>query len=567
MKRLIPIFAAILIIVAGISIPVYAATWEYRFPITATDNTSTSRTYYPVITTSGGQQVINAGYMDNDALDTNMQIGSTSLKYLIAQNHFAFVIPNLPANGVVTSDLYTGYAPKQTTMDIVTGDGGYVTVYDDVTTEITDNGSIELVEAYIKTSAGSDNLVRRNSTYWLYYDGTANLTYEVLFAQTVPNADMEAATSWTNGSRSDVQKHTGTYSWRSDADDAKDTVYQDMAWFTTDMRGRSVTFTAYMYDAHGGGVRVFIDDGVGTYYGNSVVVANFNTTSTVTATLDAAATRIRVGFQDQNAPPNDGDSFMDDVTASIYLYAETPVTSGYYDIAASVNATSGKLELWLDGTLEDSCSYNGTIADNANNIIIGGDVLPCYDSYSHYVDGTRVIYYSPNDMIDTDIGGSNGILPDRSGNGNTGNITWGSNTGLVISYGEMTTYQSTTGNATASSGGADVPTAFMPASWFAMGENLENVFGYAMVHNVVSSMDFPDVDEGVQTMYFIVAIGIAFMVSLLILGGTRSLLFSYGGFLVVLYMASGMTIVPMWIPFTLTLTGIGIMFLYRQVAY
>jgi len=39
----------------------YAATWQYGFPTTVVDNSSTTRTNYPVLLGYGAQQLIDAG--------------------------------------------------------------------------------------------------------------------------------------------------------------------------------------------------------------------------------------------------------------------------------------------------------------------------------------------------------------------------------------------------------------------------------------------------------------------------------------------------------------------------
>jgi hypothetical protein len=119
----------------------------------------------------------------------------------------------------------------------------------------------------------------------------------------------------------------------------------------------------------------------------------------------------------------------------------------------------------------------------------------------------------------------------------------------------------------ADTGGFEVPTSFMPSTWFAMGENVENLPGYAMIYNVVSQMDFPDNTEGVQTIYFIMIVGIAFAAFIGIVMFTRSVLAGFAAMIIVLGVGSSMTIIPMWIVFVVALIGTGIMYLYGKVSY
>lgn len=77
-----------------------------------------------------------------------------------------------------------------------------------------------------------------------------------------------------------------------------------------------------------------------------------------------------------------------------------------------------------------------SVPDNANDWIFGGFAYA--ESISISVDGVQGLYFAPNNIITND-GGGNGILPDRSGNGNTGNITWGVNpAGITVLLGSLT---------------------------------------------------------------------------------------------------------------------------------
>jgi hypothetical protein len=145
-------------------------------------------------------------------------------------------------------------------------------------------------------------------------------------------------------------------------------------------------------------------------------------------------------------------------------------------------------------------------------------------------------------------------------------LTWGSNTGIELSYGEMVSYESTT-SGVGGGEGYENPESHMPSSWFAMGENVENLPFYDMVYSVANQLDFPDTTEGIQTLYFIVIIGIALTVMMVITWKVRSALLGFAGMEIVLFTGSSMYIMPMWIPFSILLVGVGIMYLYKQVAY
>lgn len=125
------------LLILPITVAVGAATWEFRYPVFITDNTSTARTNVPVVTGMNGQSFIDAGKINANGLNTNFQQGSTDLKYMIADNNITVVVPNLPSNSMATTNFYTGYAPEQTDFEIITGVGGYVTQADNWSLELT----------------------------------------------------------------------------------------------------------------------------------------------------------------------------------------------------------------------------------------------------------------------------------------------------------------------------------------------------------------------------------------------------------------------------------------------
>ncbi len=227
------------------------------------------------------------------------------------------------------------------------------------------------------------------------------------------------------------------------------------------------------------------------------------------------------------------------------------------DVLRNYNATKTKY-----GVSGDIYTYStlASVPDNANDIVENtNNIFPYLTEVSKYVGGALVTQYAPSQILD------GATLADEIGS-NDATITWGSNTGVSISYGAMVGYEDTEAGAT-TSGGFDMPTSLMPATWFAMGENVENLPFYSMVYNVAEQLDFPDTTEGVQSLYFIVIVGIAFAVFIGVVLFARSALLGFISMEIVFFVGSSMTIVPMWIPFAIGIAGLGIIYLYRQVAY
>ena len=155
LSRISFISLALLLIFSSV---VYAATWEFKYPVYVGDSSSANRTYYPVNLKGGsggisGDSLYAADKILVTGLDTNVQVGDTSIKYMIADDRVMAVIPFLPANGTQTVNLFTGYSPNQTTFPIITGDGGYITTLDAAALELGNNFEVEQ-NGYIDTSVG-----------------------------------------------------------------------------------------------------------------------------------------------------------------------------------------------------------------------------------------------------------------------------------------------------------------------------------------------------------------------------------------------------------------------------
>ncbi len=142
-KRIVAELTALLLVFLLGTTWALAVSWQYAFPMTITDTSNVSRTYVPVLYTTGGQQLIDAGYDSGNGTNTNMQDGTTNVKYMLSTTKIATVVPSLPSAGQVTHTLYTGYLPCQSTFPIITGHNGYITTADNTTLELGSNGTME----------------------------------------------------------------------------------------------------------------------------------------------------------------------------------------------------------------------------------------------------------------------------------------------------------------------------------------------------------------------------------------------------------------------------------------
>ena len=155
----------IFILVTGI---VFAQTWEFIFPTIVTDESATARTGLPVMLGYGGQSLIDSGKIDADGLNTNMQVGTNDIKYMMSTTQVNIVLVSMPASAKVTADLYTNYAPAQTNFPIIVGDSGLVTIPDDANIELGNNFDVE-IDGYIDTSVDAigNNIVNKDDAFFV----------------------------------------------------------------------------------------------------------------------------------------------------------------------------------------------------------------------------------------------------------------------------------------------------------------------------------------------------------------------------------------------------------------
>jgi hypothetical protein len=124
----------------------------------------------------------------------------------------------------------------------------------------------------------------------------------------------------------------------------------------------------------------------------------------------------------------------------------------------------------------------------------------------------------------------------------------------------MTSYASTVADITDTSGWSMIESE-MPSTWYT-GSSLTGLPFYDTFLSVSTSTGQP-----IETLYFLAMLGFAFGVFMLIVLFTRSALLAAVAFNIVLFIGASMSIVPGWLPFSIIIVQIGIMYLYKQVAY
>ncbi len=732
MKRLFKavLLAILVLLLTGNTV---MAAWDYLFPTTLVDTSNTTRAYYPVFLGYGGQTLIDSTKISADGLDTNMQIGSADIKYMMATGNVTVVLPSLPIRGVVTASLYTGYTPLQTGFPIIPGDGGYVTVLDDASIEPSDNFTIE-IKGWINTDNGTDkNLAFKEDALRVYVSENVSESLTTRIAVYASDTLQYSSDGEANNTEAaytlmktitltaDVEEARVKFDIKNSEDPGTSTSYgkiykngvaigtqQTNITATYATKSQDISLSAasgdsiqlYGYNSEPGGqlvyvrnFRIYYDGGVevtatGVSSGESTVKVTLSPVDTSFSTdlqvitdsddarrgLGADTWGLTIVYQDAgmySAGDNEIGGGMRFTSIAIpqgatidvaYLTLRCAVSYAGTDVNTRISAedvddaptfadnkatfdarwanrTTARVEwdsipLWSAGNdynspeiktviqeiidrgswtsgndmvifwedFEDrssggaskrhAYSYNGSVTyapklhieyttpanylkifvDNVEKdssasgsasvldtsaiwTFIQNNVMPYTDNITISVGGTQRLYLAPTVMIS----GTN--IPDRSGNSNNGTITWGSNSGISLSYGAMTSFESwfPTANVT---GGFDMPSSPMPETWFASGGGASALPFYDSFSAVAAQTGKP-----VQSYYFNAIIGVAFGAFLGVVMITRSALLAYIAMIVVFAVGSSMTIVPGWIVFVLIVVGVGIMYLYKQVAY
>jgi len=600
------VVSLILLVLLGTTI--FAATWEFKYPTNAKDTSAVTRAYYPVNLGYSGQTLIDADKIASSGLDTNMQIGTTSIKYMMATDRVMAVIPSLPANGSQQVDLYTGYAPAQVAFPIIVGDNGYVTMADAAALEFGASFESEF-SGYVNTATSgvNQNLIIKDSAYKTYVNASSTVKSYIYIAP---------ATFTTSASDGYLEEDNGVY-LTAQADTTADTVesgggfalkvgqntdfkiWRSFVYFDTSAIPNDVEVTsAYLVmngdtDTSTTDFNIYIQSGMPTYPHDPLVVADYDKTFYGSALLSdpwnsstfVAGNNVMylnstgcsainlTGYtklclrseEDINASQpttsewvtfESVESGTDPYIVITYAYAvsDNTVTSGEHVIKTTYDGAN--IKLYVDAVEKDSQAFVGSVINNANNWIIDqNETMPYITYYKHTVGGVEIVEYQPNTMI------SGTVLPDLDGGDQNGAITWGANTSVTLTYGTMESSGSTSAVSSGLAQGFDPGNTGMPSTWFATGDITDLPF-YDSFSQVSAQTGQP-----VRTIYFLGMLGVAIGLFLIIVTTTRSALLAVMGLNIALFVGSSMEVIPMWIPFAVLIIQIGIMYLYRQVAY
>ncbi len=402
----------------------------YRAPITITENASTAYAMLPVMWNSANSWIAANGFMNLTASGTRVQtLGGLNKPRMVADNKTLTAIPVL-ADSQTNLFFATGESAAAT-MNIIVGNGGYITVIDNNALELGGNFSMSY-SGYVDTSSAENILYKKHA--FSIYAGGGNITVSVLAAGAVswisPTAT-DNGTGWTAPSNS-WDGNTATFAQQTVGAGGTTTYLvlgrspaafanQIRFWANWAQAGPSWTVDTY-------------NGTWGTVYGPGTPTQNNWTTQALAGWQYISAVRIRAG--DTSGL---GDTFqvheiqLGEAADSVTLSTTQAVTPGVRDVY--VAGSAGVLAFSVDSVFANVGGFTSVPGTNANWTLFPSDATPYTDNLTISVNETRQLYFAPNNII----AGTN--LPDREPNGgsNNGTITWGANpAGVGVTLGSFT---------------------------------------------------------------------------------------------------------------------------------
>lgn len=552
-----------------------ADSWITYYPIYFTDNTSTTREYYPVVIGVSGQTLVDSNDIDSDGLNTDMKYNTVSSEYMMSTTNITAILPSLPASGTALLRLYTGYSPDQTNFPIIVGDGGYGTITDHASIELADNFTITF-NGYIDTTSGASKyILQKTDAIEIYVDNTTSgkiIASMLGFTEQLLPTGAGDATQLNPSAGANWDCVNENYATPNDANYVYDNPvawqydYYQLADPSFSSNATVNTVTSY--------IRCDGNPSANLEARAVIRLSGANTLGTVRLSTGAFAT-----YSEVLAKPGGGDwtttdiqdlqggcavrntttgidvtvSQISDVIAYELSVNATGVSSGEHEISVSANTT----HFWIaiDGSTEGIIELlNGeSVVNNASNYVcFQNESMPYADNMTITIDGTQQAWYEPNTML------TGGTVPDRT-NSNDMVITFGTNTGVEIHYGEPESYEDTEASEIIEVGMVVDPVP-MPEHWYNTTSDISGVPMYAFMSQQATAIGMD-----VRKLYGIIIFGISILAFLVTSVLTKHAILGMIA-LVVVWLAGGMAgILSLWLVFVIILVFVSIAYLYKKV--
>ena len=596
MKKIFGVAITLIIILSTLlfALPVSADTFGYYFPIIIKDTSGVARTNVAVLTNVQGSALVSSNYVNSTATNTNMKLNSTgtvsdtSEPYMMGTTQVPVVIPNLPANGSVEYDLYTGYSPVQTSFPMIFGNSGFLTVNDNAGLEPANNFSIA-VSGYLNTTAGaSENIVSKTNALVANVDPTTAGKIDAIIPTHITMFTIAA----TETAGNDFSFSSSNWIGQIFTTTSTSPISQIEIWDDT----YSATNTIISIYATSGGLPVgsplATSDGGGSGGPASWVACTFSTPFSPATSTQYCAVLLGgngcVGRNNSN-PYAGGDAGYISPTGNPVnghwaaftgqdfcmkidttpIVSITGVTSGVGTLSLSETPTaSGTLTLsWTpQGGSANSATITGagSVPNTANNWIIDqNNVMPYVTSYVETVSGVEKLKFQPNTIV------SGTTLVDRDGTQN-GVITFGANSGITITYGGIVS-QVTNGATAGGSGlsGFNVSPAGAPQSLLSNGSNLTGAYGnnstiWGVVASFMGSVQTAGQIPPQSQLGFVYLGCVLVLMLVLIKNGVQSMFFIVILIIAALGFGAGVGILAGWVAIIATIIMIGLLYSFKQ---
>jgi len=443
-------------------------TYNHIIPFTITDTSGVARTNVPVIITYDVDgKLVASGLTNATATDTymdssgagNSPVGSgTAYDYLMASDNFTAVIPSLPAYGSETLNLYTGYSPTQTSFPIITGGGNsYITTAVDTDLDIGSSGNYTWSGYFNPDSIGY--LLNNAGADTVQGNGSGNLTATVYIATTT---DTDAVRPNAAGASTQLTPSAGNnYACAGDGNDGTyvgqvTTTYKVDLYNIPNHTTESGTINSItIYFRLGNQATNRTTWAMPAFYTNSTLYdgtaqSNYGVTlSTKSQVFTLNPVTSNPWTWDEFDNLQIGVSVKIDTETSVIAYCTDVWVVVNYEALSAVSVSTPilsaaehtftfyvdgvNLGIVVDGTAYTTAFAGSVLAGTVSMIWNTGNIMPSCNYIEVNKAGTRNLLYQPNAII------SGTTLPDReTGDGaNNGVITWGTNSDMTITGGDI----------------------------------------------------------------------------------------------------------------------------------
>lgn len=449
-------------------LPVYAASAPSYIPLIISESSGTARSNLALTATIDNTQLQTLIYIDANALDTAVtpSIGAvTPLAHMVVNDRTNFFVPAVGANSQVTQSYQLGYEPPLAEMEIVAGNGGYVTVADNAAMEPGSGEWSVTMDGYFDTAAaqvGTSPWIKQGAV-GLVVSSAGNITGSVMDAATTttqaPNSDVIEAT-WEEFSGCTIT----TQFTCIDADDAAFMRVVNIGGVSSALSSFGIVNPGLANTSQILQVEVLIDyrcSGTCTGPGASVRPGLTLLGVTVDGTIDSSTSLTDVTSTQVIARPGGGPWRITDLPAlQLRIFAQNtaagttdtmvdfarvrvtyadavasvsaPVSAGEHVIVLGTDATN--LYLTVDAVAPVTVA-KATVQNTALNWFLPASsaAMPYANDIVVTIGGVQELFFDPITII------TGTALPDRSGQGHNGVFTYGSSpTGITVTVGNLT---------------------------------------------------------------------------------------------------------------------------------